>query len=498
MKHFILLLLALNLGVSSCRPVKKVHVLPKLNEVSMRTLFIGLDGVDYELVKELKDEGYFKSFLQPVPLVSTFPSATTIGFTGLFRPLGNGKTHGYETRFFSYKENKVVGGSLKDLYKYDTKYKRYFDSFRHSIQSKMIMYSFPSMASKQDLVNTRKVLLSKDKKVIMAYLGGTDGSAHLLGRNRTKRTLKFMDDFLQKLQIKYLDENEEPLRIVLFSDHGFQYNSLKTVSITEMRHKLAEKGFDFAKKIEDDRDVVLTRFGLLSAGVGFTNLSGREDKALALAEVKGMDLVFWHLDDDRKIYIQNPNGERAYFEYRGKDRYRYVPVTGDPLQYVALLKKHHLKAKQWISDKKWKKISWNHHYPDSGYRLYDSFFDLVKNKASIMFSLKPNYQFGSFAALAGTWTRAGQKGTHGGLFRQTTWAFSMSNIDKHRKPPQFFRYDEFFKYYLPKVSKTIAKEIRKSGHFPFDHNHNHDHNQVSNAITLNDQLYALENLVLGL
>src|SRR3990167_4120867 len=58
-------------------------ILPEAQKERIRTLFIALDGIDYDLMKELKNTGYFTDFLPPVPLISTFPSATTIGFTGI-------------------------------------------------------------------------------------------------------------------------------------------------------------------------------------------------------------------------------------------------------------------------------------------------------------------------------------------------------------------------------------------------------------------------------
>lgn len=444
----------------ACYQAKPVKTLPKAGTVGYRTLFIGLDGIDYVLMKELKDAGYFRSFRDPVPLVSTFPSATTIGFQGIFRPLGVKKYLGYETRFYSQKKNKIVGGTLFDVYKYPADYKTYFDSFRHTIPEKSVMYAFPGMASKQDLMRTKGEVFGNPKRVIMTYLGGTDGSAHILGRKRTKRTLIYMDKVLTRLQVRHMDEKGEPLRIVLFSDHGFHYGNLHMVKNSEIREKLKAAGFRMSSRIESDRDIVFVRFGLLSGGVAFANLKNRDEMARLLSTVTGIDLVFWHRDNKKKVFVRNATGKEAYFEYRGKRQYRYVTVTGDPLGYKPLLLRHGLKSGQWIPDATWKKIAYNHHYPDAGYRLYDAFFDLISNRAAIMFSLLPNYQYGSLAARIGTLTRVKQKGTHGGLFRSASWAFAMTNIDDNPAPPHFFRYDEFFPYYLPRVSRAAGQHFK--------------------------------------
>lgn len=441
-----------------CYTAKPVEILPRTEKLPERTLFIALDGIDHTLMNELKDEGHFKSFGDVIPLISTFPSATTIGFTGIFRPLNVGKVPGYESRFYSHKENKIVGGTPFDFYKIPVNYKHYFDAFRHTMQEKMIMYSFPGMASRQDLMRTKKVALSSDKNILMTYLGGTDGSAHMLGRARTKRTLIYMDDFLQRLQKKHREEKGEDLRIVLYSDHGFQYNSLKHVSNNDIQNKLKNRGFSVNDKIESDQDVVLVKFGLLSSGVAFTKKQNRESVSDILCTVEGIDLVFWHLDDEKKVFVKNATGDTAVFEYQDRKKYRYVPINGDPLKYVTLLTNHHLKPGQWLSDEVWKTISFDHEYPDAGYRLHDSFFHLVENQAGVMFSLKPNYQFGPVTTWIGTMTKLGQHGTHGGLFKQTSWAFAMTNEKKSQ--PKMLRYDELFTHFIPEVAKAYSQKSK--------------------------------------
>lgn len=456
MKRAIGLILAL--AVFSCYHAKPVKTLPEAQWVRPRTLFIALDGIDYALMKELKNEGYFKDFQEPVPLISTFPSATTIGFTGIFRPLGVKKIPGYEVRFFSYGKNKIIGGTPFDIYKIPIDYKYFFDSFRHTIESKAVMYSLPAVASRKDLVNAGKAVMSKDKRIVMAYLGGTDGAAHMLGRKRTKDILIGMDAFLQRLKERHLKEKGELLKVILFSDHGFQYGHLESVSNSEIKRGLQEAGLKLNHRLESDRDVVFVRFGLLSAGIVFTSSANRVTTARVLSAVEGIDLVFWHDDHERIIHILDHGGAQARFEYRNKKKYRYVPEKGDPLGYVSLLKEHGYHSGQWLADAMWKKISYDHEYPDAGYRLYDAFFDLVKNRASLMFSLKPDYQFGSSMAKAGTWLKLGQRGTHGGLFRQTSWAFAQADRDENNSPPKFFRYDEFFRYYLPQVSRAVRQD----------------------------------------
>lgn len=447
--------LALFFCLGSCYHAKPITVLRGTESISPRVLFIALDGIDYELVQEMKTQGHFAAFNDPIPLISTFPSDTTIGFTGLFAPLDVGRVPGYESRFYSYKDNKVIGGTPLDVYKIPINYKYYFDSFRHKMEEKAVMYSLPGMAGKHDLIDMEKALYDSHRRIVFTYIGSTDGAAHVLGRNRTKRFLTYMDAYLKRMVKRYQQRTGEDLRIVMFSDHGFQYSRLKNVSFGEMKDHLTQGGFRVSKSLNDNRDVVAVRFGLLSGGVMFAKPGRRGEISFRIAQTEGVDLVTWY-EDASKVFIMNSKGERARFEYQGINRYRYVPETGDPLGYVSILKKAGLKPRQWLSEETWFRLTWNADYPDAGYRLYDAFFQLVENGAAIMFSTLPNYQYGPLVTLIATYSKFGQRGTHGGMFRQTSWAFAMASMNS-KPQPAALRYDDFFPYFIPQVTRHYQR-----------------------------------------
>ncbi|MBI4411074.1 MAG: alkaline phosphatase family protein [Deltaproteobacteria bacterium] len=440
-----------------------VTVLPDAEKEPEKILFIAIDGIGYEMMHELQKEGYFSDFQPVVPLTVTFPSATTIGFTGIFKPLDVGLVPGYESRFYSYKDNEVIGGTPGDIYKIHVNYKTYFDAFRHTMHEKAVMYAFPGVAGKEDLMRTEKLLLESPKKVIMTYLGGTDGAQHLLGRNRMMRFMIFVDRFITRMKKRYRLLHDEPLKVVLFSDHGFHFDRLKMVGTGEIEKALNTAGLKRSRHLVDENDVVVVEYGLLSAGVMMTHPKQREKAARSLTGVDGIDLVFW--PEGKRVHMVNSEGEEAYFDYHwsqgGKPtKYRYVPVSGDPLDYFPIISKSGYASGDWIPDGRWKKMTAQAYYPDAGYRLYDSFFNLVENKASVMFSVKPNYQFGGFAALAGTYLKFGHKGTHGGLFRDTSTGMVMTD-DPKMNLPDAVRYDEMFKLFLPQVTRAYQRRHGK-------------------------------------
>lgn len=444
----------------TCYHPPSIRHIPAKSAKMPRTLFIALDGISYEVMKELQDEGHFAQFNKAIPFISTFPSDTTVGFTGILQPLGVGKVPGYEVRFYSFKENKIKGGTPFDFYKIHIRYKDYFDSFRHQMHEKAIMYMFPGLAGKQDLVNTEQALLNTDKKIIMTYIGGTDGAAHLLGRKRTKNFLKFMDEYLKRMIVRYRETRNEPLRVILYSDHGFHYTSLKSVSFAELKKKLRKKGFRLNSRLENDRDIVTVPYGLLSAGIFYTKPQHRAALAKVLGDVGGVDLVFWHNENKKEIFMLRKDGELAKFEYKSPTLCRYVGLKGDPLNYNDMLDKYDFKKNAWLPEKTWFEMTWKHDYPDAGFRLYDAFFNLVENSASIMISTKKNYQYGSVAARLGTIAKLGHKGTHGGLFREPSWGVIMTNDLPSPHHPTALRYDELFRFTLPESIRT-RKNLHK-------------------------------------
>lgn len=229
------------------------------------------------------------------------------------------------------------------------------------------------------------------------------------------------------------------------------------ISAGDIGRELGKQGLQISAHLNrPTKNVVLVKYGLLSAGVLMTHPENRDTAARVLPHVEGIDLVFW--PDGQKIHVLNSKGEEAFFDYHWPKEYRYVQVKGDPLGYAPQLIKRGLKPGAWFGDSVWRQDFWNQHYPDAGYRLYEAFHNLVENGASILFSTFPGYQFGSLATLTGTRLKPGgsHKGTHGGLFQDVSWGFVMTD-SKFTKLPESLRYDEIFPTFLPTVTRAMRK-----------------------------------------
>lgn len=443
------------LGTACTKKVKRIdlsQVSPKDNP-PVHTLFIAFDGISYDLMAELHQKGLFKEFGPPTPLVVPFPSATTIGFTGIFQPLNAGKIPGYEIRFYSYQKDKIVGGSPWDIHLYPVKYKDYFDKFRHSVFEKMMMYTFPGVAGKQDLIRTEKLVLKENKPIMLSYLGGTDGMQHTIGKKRTVRFMKYVDHMVKRIRKKYQKKYNRPVRIVMFSDHGFHFDKMKSVPVSAFKKALAKENLFLKSNLAPShQNVVAVKFGVLSAAALYCAPQKAKPVAKVVSRIEGVDLVFWV--EGQKVYITNEKGEIAYFSYQKNNKaHAYHEVIGDPLGYGQLLRENGLTLGQMLSSDQWFDLSWNHKYPDAGYRLYDGFWGLVENGASVLVSFHPEYQFGSFPARIATRLRIlGHKGTHGALLQEPSYGIIMTD-DPTIKLGQAHRYNQMFEIFLPKLTK---------------------------------------------
>jgi len=108
-----------------------------------RTLLIALDAVPYWVIADvadpaLGDESLFQGFKGPVPLISAFPSSTSVAMVGLLAPLGLGKSPGYEARFFDWQQMKVRGGGISSYSKIEFPWREFFDWGRRNPAGSMV------------------------------------------------------------------------------------------------------------------------------------------------------------------------------------------------------------------------------------------------------------------------------------------------------------------------------------------------------------------------
>lgn len=403
-------------------------LIAKISFGQSTTVFLALDGIPYSMIQGLRDEGYFQNFNRPTLVIAPFPTVTATCFTGLFRPLGMQTSSGYDEQYYDWKANKIVGEILAfGKSPSGRHFKDQFDSIRRSTWQQFLMYIAPGATVKHDLMHLKKMILKDpSKKVFFVYIGGTDGAGHLLGENRMKHILVALEKYLHRMQRIYERRVGTPLEFVLFSDHGFHFDPLRGISTSKIRKALGSQGYRLHTRLEKRYDVVMTSWGNISGGSFYTQRGEEEAVAKILVTVPSMELVAWREEGEIGIVTMRDGSlEEARIEIRG-NRLKYRRLHGDPLNLTTWLAGVH---SEFLSVEEWTRRTSHHEYPAAVPRLYEAFFKLVENPASILVNLNSHHEIGSTATRWGSKLLGGLKGTHGAIDWESSAAFVMTTLD---------------------------------------------------------------------
>ena len=173
----------------------------------------------------------------------------------------------------------------------------------------------------------------------------------------------------------------------MFSDHGMNLEENRRVDLAST---LQRRGFQ----------VVIPAFGLCSYAAIYCQDDDRiPEVARASAEVTGVDFAVYK--DATDVVVESERGQ-ARIEYDpATDSYRYVMVSGDPLELGSF-------PNGFATDARWFERTAGHRYPNALANIYKSLFTpRVKHTADVLLSLKDGYYygwspFGRFVRLAAT------------------------------------------------------------------------------------------------
>lgn len=405
------------------------------SEGGERTLFVLLDAVPYSLLDELTDpelgdEALFRELGRPVPLVSTFPSSTSVAAGGILAPFGMRHSPGYEARFFDWDERQVRGGGAISYFRIEFPWRDFFDWNRKGVARSAFAALWPVRASISRLGEAVDSFFASDAPEFFVYIETTDTAAHLHGPEALAPVFRELDAVLRTARTQHPDV---AYRVVLFSDHGISGGEPLVNTWRAAQEALRGAGFALRARLRGPRDVALTPFGLVSSFEVYTRPESAEEVASRLAQVPGVDLCVhpagegWAIESDRgraEIYVAD-------------ERWAYEPVSGDPLDYASVVEELSRRAGSesgaGFPDAWWLEATGAHHYPDALYRLVRA-FDLVENPASVLCSLEPGYMYGlGTTALGARIANGPLRWTHGALFREASWGFVLSDDPRWRR-----------------------------------------------------------------
>jgi hypothetical protein len=384
-----------------------------IGQARPRRLLLCLDGVPHKIIEGERGRGLFDSFKAPARLLSPFPTMTNVALSAM---LGATPPAGYESLYFDRKARELRGGIRKYLGRRtpDKVPSSYMDDldYQEPLPFEFLIYVAPEKVWRADMQRFReRFRAAPQDRDYFAFLKATDGLLHAQGPARLAVALESLDKILKEIRSYCGDETE----IVMFSDHGMNLEENVRVPLLS---SLQRRGFK----------VVIPAFGLCSyAAVYCQDQDVIPEVARASVELTGVDFAVYK--DGAAVVVESARGQ-ARIEYEAAtDSYRYVIVTGDPLQLNSF-------PDTFATDAVWFERTAGHRYPNAVANVYKSLFTpRVQHTADVLISMNDGYYYG--------WTAFGRfvrlHATHGNALQSSSNAFLMST---HRDFPTYVRADD--------------------------------------------------------
>jgi hypothetical protein len=427
-----------------------------------RQLFIALDAVPFWVVAdvtnpELGEQALFQGFKGPVPLISTFPSSTSVAMVGILEPFDVAKSPGYEARFFDWQRRKVRGGGAVSYFKIEFAWREFFDWSRRSPAGSAVEAVRPVRSGIKRLRKALKDFVRSERHEFFIYLAATDTAAHIQSPEALKELFAALDEMLVEIREQ---QPERPFEVIIFSDHGMAGGEPLQNTWGKVKRSLNEAGFRIVRRPHKPQDLALTPFGLVSNFEAYTSDEATAEVAALLARVEGVDLCVYRLDEGWRI--EGHDGS-ATLQRRLDDSglwWLYQTHHGDPLGFSPLLQAFQERGaapRGWVPDAEWFEATADTQYPDAFYRI-PAAFDLVQNPASAVCSLAPGFMYG--ARRTDLMARVGKgrlRWTHGALEREATLGFLLSDAEEWN-PPRAVRFDQsLVPFWRPAASESPAE-----------------------------------------
>ncbi len=418
------------------------------------TLMIVLDAVPYSVVQEVVQSGggHFSDLQGPVPLISTFPSTTSVALGGMLGSFGLSDSPGYEARFFDWSQRRVRGGGPVSYFKIDFGWRSFFDWNRKGPAGSFAEAVRPVRSGIKRLRRAIRRFTESDREFYSIYIAATDTAAHVLSPAALKTLLEELDAMLREARTR---RAERPFDVVIWSDHGIAGGEPLRNVLKPLRRALRQTGWRPARRLRRPRDVVLTPFGLVSSFEVYTEAVQRVEVAEVLTGVAGVDLCVF--ESPEGWTIASARGDATLRRRVGAAgiEWLYAPLDGDPLGFAELMPSSDAGASAgWASDEQWFEMTVDNRYPDALHRLARA-FDLVENPASILCSLSSGYMYGGLRTEGLARIGKGRlRWTHGALERQASLGFLMSDAD-YWQPPEAGRFDDALLPFVHSASVAI-------------------------------------------
>ncbi|MBU0641272.1 MAG: hypothetical protein KKB50_20630 [Planctomycetes bacterium] len=373
---------------------------------------IALDGVPFELVEELYNEGCFRLFHPPARVICCFPAMTDLALSELFH---TGPCRAYQALRFDPRANRLQAGTAGYL-KGDNSPWLAKMAYRCSFWRDGQAYLDPQSLFDHELRGIMRTFRQIDRGEAYAYSVGSAGLGTRGGRAAILKYLRTVDRLCE--QIVY--ERHGRVKLTLSADHGHNLVENRRVSF---RQVLEAGGYRLAKSLRKPQDVVAISYGLVTYAAFFTpNPAG-----VAACLTNHADVEFACYRDGDALIVSTASGHARIT--RGASGFVYDTPTDDPLRLGPIIEKLQadgaVAAGGELDPAALFAATALHDYPDPLARLWGAFHGLVDEPPDVIVNLRDGACHGSrfFHFMIGS-----VDSTHGSLNRLSSTTFVLSML----------------------------------------------------------------------
>ncbi len=375
-------------------------------------LLIGLDGVPFEVVEELWQQGHFRLFRPPSRVVCCYPSMTDLAYADLFH---EGPCLGYQALYFDRQANRLSNGNAVYFDGRNSPWLADLD-YRCSLLWDAIVYLRPQGVFNHELAGMRRVFDTVENGGACAYSVGTAALGTRGGRPAMARYLQEIDAFCERI----VYERRGRVRITLTADHGHDLVDHRLVSFDRL---LKAGGYRPARSLRSPRDVVTIAYGLVT----YAEFATQDPAGVAQCLLAHEDVEFACYPAGDAIVVRSRTDEARIA--KGASGFKYEPARGDPLLLMPIIAQLRdagkVSATGEIDEDALFQATLEHYYPDPLARLWGAFHEVVENPPDLIVNLRDGACHGSkffFTMIRRT------ASTHGSLNRRNSTTFVLTTL----------------------------------------------------------------------
>jgi hypothetical protein len=375
-------------------------------------LLIALDGVPFEVVQELYEEGYFRLFYPPARVICCFPSMTDLALADLF---GGGRCRGFQALYFDRRANRLSDGNAVYLSGENSPWLSRV-AYRCPIWLDTLVYLSPDTVFRHELQRFLETSRRGGTGECYVYSVGTAGLGTRGGRAAIRDYLIAVDRLCEQI----VHERRGRIKLTLTADHGHNLVENRLIGFDDL---LTSAGYRRSSSLRDRRDVVVIEYGLVT----YAEFHTLDPAGLAEVLRRHEDVEFACYRAGQAVVVCDRDG--AALIRRQGNGFIYEPAPTDPLHLLPVIERLRQEGKVLpdgaIEDAVLFDATVDHEYPDPLRRLFRAFDGLVENPPDVIANLKDGTCHGS-----GFFHRAVGRvaSTHGSLNRRNSTTFALTML----------------------------------------------------------------------